>query len=93
MSQCGAVLLAEAQAHLLYIPEGVTWARSSNNRLAAAAPKLPSSLMWSAHNEVKKDRWISCSESHHPGGGGGVKDQWLGLKSFNYMYELNWKHR
>lgn len=63
MSQRGAVLLAEARAHLLYIPEGVAWARSSNNRLAAAAPKLPSSLMWSARNEVKKDRWISCSES------------------------------
>lgn len=87
MSQCGAVLLAEARAHLLYIPEGVTWARSSNNRLAAAAPKLPSSHMWSAQNEVKKDRWISCSESHHLG----IKDQWLGLKCFSYMFELNWK--
>lgn len=89
MSQCRAALLAEARAHLLYIPEGVTWARSSNNRLAAAVPKLPSSLMRSARNEVKKDRWISCSESHHLG----IKDQWLGLKSFNYMFELNWKHR
>lgn len=69
MSQCGAVLLAEAQAHLLYLPEGVTWAGSSNNRLAAAAPKLPSSLTWSARNEVKKDRWTSCLESHHSGEG------------------------
>lgn len=67
MSQCRAVLLAEAQAHLLYLPEGVTWAGSSNNRLAAAAPKLPSSLTWSARNEVKKDRWTSCLESHHSG--------------------------
>lgn len=89
MSQCGAALLVEARAHLLYIPEGVTWARSSNNRLAAAAPKLPSSLMWSTRNEVKKDRWISCSESHHPG----TKHKWLGLKSLNYVFELNWKHR
>lgn len=56
MSQRGAELLAEAWAHLQYIPEGVTWARSSNNRLAAAAPKLPSSHMWSARNDVKKDR-------------------------------------
>lgn len=90
MSQCGAVLLAEAQTHLLYLPEGVTWAGSSNNRLAAAAPKLPSSLTWSARNEVKKDRWTSCSESHLSGEEK-KKDQWLGLKSLNYMYELNWK--
>lgn len=54
MSQCGAVLLAEARAYLLYISEEVTWARSSDNRLAAAAPKLPSSLMWSAPSEVRK---------------------------------------
>lgn len=87
MSQRGAVLLAEARAHLLYLPEGVTWARSSNNRLAAAAPKLPSSHMWSTQNEVKKDRWISCSESHHVG----IKDQWPRLKSFSYMFELSWK--
>jgi hypothetical protein len=61
------VLLAETEPRLLYTPQRATWAVSSNNSLTAAAPKLPSSLVQGAHDEVKKDRLILCSKSHSPG--------------------------
>lgn len=38
--------------------------RGSNNRLAAAAPKLPSSPVQANHRVVERGRLISRSESH-----------------------------